>query len=351
MSAIRNVIFDWSGTLVDDLAAVWRATNFTLAKAGRPEMSLDQFRAEFSLPFNEFYDRVAPGVPLAQLEEWYKESFATEQEAIEPLPHAREFFEFCAARGLRTFLLSTIHPDHYRVQSARNPFAFEREYVRVMDKRAKILELLAENELAPEATVFIGDMRHDIDTARAGGIKSCAVLTGFNKLAQLRAGKPDVVVEHLGELSRLLEDNAMHLSNGETRVRRPIATVGALVFNDAGRVLLVRTRKWSDKWGIPGGKIEQGEKAEAALVREFKEETGMDISGIQFVLVQDCIGSEEFYRDEHFLLLNYTCRSTGSTEVKLNDEAQAFKWVETGAALAMDLNQPTRVLLEAVINE
>lgn len=351
MAAIRNVIFDWSGTLVDDLAAVWRSTNFTLTKAGKSEMSLDQFRAEFSLPFNEFYSRITPGVPLAQLEEWYKESFVVEQESIEPLPHAREFFDFCATRKLRTFLLSTIHPDHYRAQSTRIPFAFEREYVRVMDKRTKIRELLTENELAPEDTVFIGDMRHDIDTARAGGIQSCAVLTGFNTLDQLREGEPDVVVEHLGELRQLLEANAMNLPNGTPGARRPIATVGALMFNDAGRVLLVRTRKWSGKWGIPGGKIERGEKAETALARELKEETGLDIGEIKFVLVQDCIGSEEFYREEHFLLLNYTCRCANSAEVKLNDEAQAFEWVETGVALAMDLNHPTRILLEAVINE
>ena len=64
MAPIRNVIFDWSGTLVNDLPAVWRATNYTLAKAGRPEMTLEEFRAEFSLPFDEFYDRVTPGVPL-----------------------------------------------------------------------------------------------------------------------------------------------------------------------------------------------------------------------------------------------------------------------------------------------
>ena len=42
---IRNIIFDWSGTLVDDLPAVLKASNFVLTQAGRPEMSLDEFRA------------------------------------------------------------------------------------------------------------------------------------------------------------------------------------------------------------------------------------------------------------------------------------------------------------------
>ena len=351
MASIQNVIFDWSGTLVNDLPAVWRATNYTLVKAGRPEMTLEEFRAEFSLPFDEFYDRVTPGVPLEQLEEWYKESFVDEQKEIEPLPYALEFFEFCLKNNLRTFLLSTIHPDHYRAQSVRNTFKFEREYVRVMDKRSKINDIIVENKLEQESTVFIGDMRHDIDTARAGGIHSCAVLTGFNTLSQLRQSKPDVVVEHLGELQRLLDANSMHLPKRQLCKRRPVATVGALIYNKTGLVLMVRTRKWSDKWGIPGGKIEYGETAEAALKRELKEETGLDVGDVKFILVQDCIQSDEFYRDEHFLLLNYTCSCVGPVEIRLNDEAQHFEWMESRAALKLDLNCPTRTLLEAVLDE
>ena len=65
---IRNIIFDWSGTLVDDLPAVWQATNYVLTQAARPEMSLEEFRAEFCLPFTIFYDRHVPHVALPQLD-------------------------------------------------------------------------------------------------------------------------------------------------------------------------------------------------------------------------------------------------------------------------------------------
>ena len=72
------------------------------------------------------------------------------------------------------------------------------------------------------------------------------------------------------------------------------------VYNALGQVLMVRTDKWSGKWGIPGGKIEYGESSEDALRREIAEETNLAISDIEFVLAQDCIRSEEFYRPEHF---------------------------------------------------
>jgi phosphoglycolate phosphatase-like HAD superfamily hydrolase len=86
---IRNIIFDWSGTLVDDLPAVWEATNHVFSQAGIPEITLDRFRAEFCLPFTRFYERYTPHVPMAQLEEWFHGRFRQAQGSVQPLPFAR----------------------------------------------------------------------------------------------------------------------------------------------------------------------------------------------------------------------------------------------------------------------
>jgi phosphoglycolate phosphatase-like HAD superfamily hydrolase/ADP-ribose pyrophosphatase YjhB (NUDIX family) len=350
---IRNIIFDWSGTLVDDLPAVWRATNYVLARAQQTEMTLEQFRAEFCLPFTLFYDRHIPHVALPQLEDWFHSHFRRVQDTVCELPHAREFLEFCRARRLRSFLLSTIHRDHFAVQAAVTGFDqyLEKTYVDVRDKRKVIHEILEEHRLAPGESLFVGDMQHDIETARHGGIHSCAVLTGYNTLDQLRSAQPDLIVEHLGELKEVLERGDLQLTRsagGSQEVRGPIVTVGALVFDADGRVLMIRTHKWSNLWGIPGGKIKWGEPSPAALRREIKEETNLDIANIEFVLVQDCIDSKEFYRAAHFVLLNYTCQCAGKPAVSLNDEAREFRWVTMEQALALPLNQPTRCLLTSL---
>lgn len=350
---IRNVIFDWSGTLVDDLPAVWKATNFVFVQAGREEITLEQFRSEFCLPFTRFYERYVPHVELPQLEAWFHGSFRQAQDSVVALPHAREFLEFCRAHGLRMFVFSTVHPDHFAVQANVTGFGsfFERQYTGVMDKRKKIHALLEENVLKPDETLFIGDMEHDIETARHGGIHSCAVLTGYNSLEQLRASAPDLIVEHLRELREILKASQLQLRpESKNQGLAPVVTVGALIFNAAGHVLLVRTHKWSNLWGIPGGKIKWGEDSISALRREIQEETNLEIDDVRFVLAQDCIHSPEFYRDAHFVLLNYTARCAGKPEVKLNDEAREFEWVSLEKALAMAINRPTRVLLEAVAN-
>jgi len=353
---IRNIIFDWSGTLVDDLPAVWKATNHVFRKAGVAEISLDEFRAEFCLPFTKFYDRYVPHIELPQLEQWFHEHFRTVQDLVEELPRAREFLKFCRTQQLRTFLLSTVAEEHFAAQAGATGFApfLDKPYIGVWDKRKRIHDILTENQLDPRETVFIGDMQHDVETAKHGGIHSVAVLTGYNRLEQLRASEPDLIVEHLGELREIFEGSGLKLErriNGYELAPHPISTVGGLIFNAAGEVLMIRTQKWSGLWGIPGGKIKWGETSEQALRRELKEETDLDIADIRFVLVQDCIHSTEFYRDAHFLLLNYTCRCAEATEVKLNDEAQEFRWVMPADAAKMNLNTPTRTLLEAVLRK
>ena len=74
----------------------------------------------------------------------------------------------------------------------------------------------------------------------------------------------------------------------------------------------------------------------------------LDIDDIEFVLVQDCIHSREFYREAHFVLLNYRCKARGEINVTLNEEAQEYCWASIEDAWNMELNNPTRVLLDAI---
>ena len=352
---IRNVIFDWSGTLVNDLPAVLQATNHVFAQAGKSPLSLEQFRAEFQLPFKGFYDRFVPHVSISQLEVWFHGRFREVQDLVEALPHAREFLEFCRRQKVRTFVLSTVHHEHFAVQAARTGFDdfIDHPYLGVWDKRARIGEILRDHDVDPRETLFIGDMEHDIETARHGGVHSCAVLTGYNDAAQLRRSQPDLIVEHLGELQSLLDRSQFRLFEDTGEAGRPgetgpVATVGALIFDGANRVLMIRTHKWSNLWGIPGGKIKRGEPSERAVAREIKEETNLDVADVRFVLVQDCIHSREFYKDAHFILLNYTCRCGAGQEVVLNEEAQEYRWVPLEEAFQLPLNQPTLRLLRKV---
>jgi nucleoside triphosphatase len=125
----------------------------------------------------------------------------------------------------------------------------------------------------------------------------------------------------------------------------PEPTVGALIFNPAGKIFLMKSHKWRDKYVIPGGHIELGEKVEEALKREIKEETGLDIYDIEFICFQEFVFDEAFWKKRHFIFFDYACK-TSSTEVKLNSEAQEFVWVTLDEALELDIEPYTRKTIE-----
>jgi phosphoglycolate phosphatase-like HAD superfamily hydrolase/ADP-ribose pyrophosphatase YjhB (NUDIX family) len=332
---IRNRLFDWSGTVADDLPSVLRAVNGMLRASGREELTRAEFLSRFRLPYTDFFKEMLPGTPLEQLQQLYMEHFPHAHEGVTLLPHAAEFIRYAAATGRRMVVMSSAPAPHVEAQAVALGVrdAFEVMRCGVIDKRDEIHALLAGL-----------DMRHDIDAGKAAGVLSIATCTGYESAETLLTSEPDLLVRDLSRLPELL--GGWHVKEAAF----PIATVGALILNGAGEMLLIRTHKWSHRWGIPGGKIKRGETCEEALIREIIEETALTLRDIEFVMVQDCIEPPEFQRSAHFLLLNYIAKcAEAAPNVVLNEEAQVFQWLPLAEALKTDLNIPTRVLIEECV--
>lgn len=204
---MRHIVFDWSGTLADDLPPVLDATNRLLRHHGREAMSREDFRHRFRLPFRGFYEEVLPEIPLEQLEVLFGEFFSDSRKPVTLLPHAEAFLRFAAARGTRMFILSSARPEFLARQASQLGVAgfFEEIRAGVADKREELPRLLADHSLAASETAFIGDMEHDVETALSCGVHAVAVLTGYDPPHKLMRAAPEITVSHLGQLRRLME--------------------------------------------------------------------------------------------------------------------------------------------------
>ncbi|HLI46186.1 MAG TPA: NUDIX domain-containing protein [Geobacterales bacterium] len=127
----------------------------------------------------------------------------------------------------------------------------------------------------------------------------------------------------------------------------PVVAVGALIRNKKGEILLVQSPKWLEKrYSVPGGHVELNERLSDAVVREAKEETGLDVRPIKLLLIQEVINPEEFYeRERHFIFFDFLCEAM-SEDVKLdNVELIDYVWVEPKKALDLKLESYTRRLV------
>lgn len=130
----------------------------------------------------------------------------------------------------------------------------------------------------------------------------------------------------------------------------PEPTCGALIFNPEGKIFLMKSHKWNDKYVIPGGHVELGEKLRDTLKREVKEETGLDVHGIEFICFQEFVYGREFWKKRHFIFFDFACK-TGSTEVKLNSEGQEFVWVTLKEALKLPIEPYTKKAIEEYVKK
>ncbi len=203
----RNLIFDWSGTLGDDMALTIEATNYVLAQYGLAPLDRKQFRAEFQLPYPDYYAWKTPGARLEDLENHYRFAFDHSTTPVTLIPHAAEFMEWCRQQGIRCFALTSMDPRAFDEQCSTlgiKPY-FEGIHSGIHNKEHYIPNVMKQHGLIPAETAFIGDMQHDIRAAHCAGITGIGVLTGYNNAEQLAEAEPDLTVPHLGALRALLE--------------------------------------------------------------------------------------------------------------------------------------------------
>ena len=130
----------------------------------------------------------------------------------------------------------------------------------------------------------------------------------------------------------------------------PEPTVGAFIFNTNGELLLLKSHKWPGKYVVPGGHVELGERVEEAVVREAKEETGLDVYDLEFINFQQFIYDPAFWKQRHFIFFDYACK-TEDIEVILNDEAEEYVWIDPREALNLPLDTYTRVSIEKYLEK
>jgi 8-oxo-dGTP diphosphatase len=107
----------------------------------------------------------------------------------------------------------------------------------------------------------------------------------------------------------------------------PLVGVGAVVFDELGRVLVIRrgAEPLKGRWSLPGGLLEVGEKLVDGVVREVREETGLEVQPEAILEVVDRIHEEDGRVRYHYVVIDYWCRVVGG-ELKPESDAAEAVW-------------------------
>ena|SRR3989344_4901712 len=202
---IKNIIFDWSGTLSDDFTSVYQASMLVFKKLGREPISMEEYKREFTLPYMVFWNKYIPELTKEQEDKLYAEAI---HQVDEPLIYdgVKTELERLKSLGINIIVISS-HPYDKLIKEAKN-YGIESYFNEINggihDKVEMILEITKRNNFHPKKTMYIGDVTHDIDAGKKAGVVTIALGWGYQSKEKLMEANPDYYISDIKSLKDLL---------------------------------------------------------------------------------------------------------------------------------------------------
>jgi len=193
--ARTHLVWDWNGTLLDDLSLVVSSTNHTFAAVGGRSVDSDEHRQRFRRPVSEFYaeilERAITDEEFEELDRIFHDAYRMGLTTIPLVADAEAAIK--AWPGTQSLLSMWFHEELIpAVESRGLAGVFARIDGRPTEvdgglKAGHLARHLAELDIAGEQAVLIGDSIDDADAAASVGALCVLYTGGFTDPARLRA--------------------------------------------------------------------------------------------------------------------------------------------------------------------
>ncbi len=204
----KLAMFDFNGTLVDDMHVLYARTASVFQKYKLKPPSLRAFRNAAPINKEWYHSR---GLPSEVTDEELKEAFSATEDPIwdksKLRPDALDVAKALRNKKIITGVVSALnHPlfeKRVEQMNLRKHFDFligGRE-----NKRIAFLEMLDKFQIPPQQAFYIGDTASDMVDANLAGIISIAFTGGYNTRKLLVAKRPDFVVKSLSDILKILD--------------------------------------------------------------------------------------------------------------------------------------------------
>ncbi|WP_267245202.1 HAD family hydrolase [Streptomyces sp. PR69] len=207
-----HLVWDWNGTLLDDISAVIGATNAAFAEIGLEPITLEQYRELYCVPIPRFYERLTGRLPSDAewevMDEIFHRHYTEHRLGCGLTPGVEELLAEWRQAGRSQSLLSMY--EHGELVPVVRGYGIEEHFIRVDGRTGpsggtKALHMerhlaALRGVVAPERTVVIGDAADDALAAAHVGARAVLYTGGSHSRASLEAvGDGVPVVDTLEE--------------------------------------------------------------------------------------------------------------------------------------------------------
>lgn len=210
-----GVLFDLDGTLLDSIELILASYRHTFAHHGIPRPDDARILAGLGTPLEAVLAQWAPDprAVAAMVETYIAHNHAIHDAMVRPYPGVCELVHALRDDGRRLAIVSSKRRTGVLrglraigLEACFDALVCAGETARAKPHPDPVRHALARLDLDPERAVFVGDSTHDMESGRAAGVRTAAVLWGPFTRAALEPTAPSAFARDAGELRRYLFD-------------------------------------------------------------------------------------------------------------------------------------------------
>lgn len=210
---IKAILWDWNGTLLNDVLYSCKIVNAMLKKRNKKDISIKEYRQAFSFPIDDYYKKI--GFDYRTLSEYYtivdefNISFMENVRECNLFDETKSVLEFCFENKIDQYILSGLN-DHDLQQQVKmqgiEHFFKEIKGSNHSDATDKIengKKMIETNHIDVTSAIYIGDTLADSDCAKQLGC-FCVLFNGGHQ--EISNRQDDIVISNLNELKNIIGD-------------------------------------------------------------------------------------------------------------------------------------------------
>ncbi|RLC35301.1 MAG: hypothetical protein DRZ76_00450 [Candidatus Nealsonbacteria bacterium] len=209
--ANKMVLFDWNGTLIDDMPIWYQSSSKIFEVYGLEPPTIKEYmrRLATTKDYTEVYHSLGINLDKTGLDQIYQEEYQKHFDAIELSVGAKEILEFFQRRRIILGIITTqigslFDPIFTKLDIKRY---FKHIIVEARKKNTIIVQLCVQEKMKLHHCYYVGDTPSDIRHAKNADVKSIAYLNSYIPKELILDSKPDFVVSNLKEISEIVLGN------------------------------------------------------------------------------------------------------------------------------------------------
>jgi phosphoglycolate phosphatase len=210
---IKEIVWDWNGTLINDTSLCVDILNKILSLHDQPSISIEYYRNNFSFPVSAFYKRISlpsSGKKFDDVSLSFISEYRLKWKECNLQPGVLQILKLIQQLGLRQSILSAgnqsdveVFLDHFNLVSFFNQ-VFGTDNIKAEGKIELGKKFITDSNLRPDEILLVGDTIHDLQVANEIGFSVLLFSQGHNSNNQL-FGYSVPIINDLMEVAQYLQ--------------------------------------------------------------------------------------------------------------------------------------------------